>query len=240
MTKNSPKYRRVIIKLSGETLGKKGGEIFDLAALDFIARNVKEAVAAGAGVGIVVGGGNIVRGATASALGLERTVADQMGMLATVINGLALREALVQAGLPARLFSCVEVGAVAEPYHPGRAREALDRGEVGIFSGGTGNPFVSTDTAAVLRACDLKADAVLKATKVDGVYTADPVKDPAAKKFAAITYDEALQRGLKIMDLSAIALAKENRVPVLVFDFWAEHALRRAVRGERIGTLMSA
>ncbi|MCX6349715.1 MAG: uridine monophosphate kinase, partial [Candidatus Aureabacteria bacterium] len=180
------------------------------------------------------------RGATASAFGLERTVADQMGMLATVLNGLALREALVQAGLPARLFSCVEVGAVAETYHPGRAREALDRGEVGIFSGGTGNPFVSTDTAAVLRACDLKADAVLKATKVDGVYTADPVRDPSAKKFAAITYDEAIKRGLKIMDFSAIGLAKENSVPVLVFDFWAEHALRRAVRGERIGTLVSA
>jgi uridylate kinase len=230
----------VIIKLSGETLGKKGGEIFDLAALDFVARNVKEAVDAGAAVGIVGGGGNIVRGATASLLGLERTVADQMGMLATVINGLALREALLKAGLAARLFSCVDVGAIAEPYHPGRAREALSRGEVAIFSGGTGNPFVSTDTAAVLRACDIRADAVLKATKVDGVYTADPVKDPSAKKFDAITYDEAIQRGLKIMDFSAIGLAKENNVPLLVFDFWAEHALRRAVRGEKLGTIVSA
>lgn len=240
MAKNSPKYKRVIIKLSGETLGKKGAEIFDLAALDFVARNVKEAVAAGAAVGIVGGGGNIVRGATASRLGLERTVADQMGMLATVINGLALREALLKAGLSARLFSSVDVGPVAEFYHPGRARAALDRGEVGIFSGGTGNPFVSTDTASVLRACDVGADAVLKATKVDGIYTADPVKDPSAVKFDAITYDEAIKRGLKIMDFSAIGLAKENGVPLLVFDFWAEHALRRAVRGEKLGTIVTA
>ncbi|HOO77435.1 MAG TPA: UMP kinase [bacterium] len=234
-----PRYRRVVLKLSGETLGRPG-EIFDAGALAFLAENVREVAEAGVEIGIVGGGGNIVRGVNAGTMGIERTAADQMGMLATVINGMALRGALEQAGLRARLFSCVPVGAVAELYSPRAARQALEDGEVGIFSGGTGNPFVSTDTAALLRACDICADAVLKATKVDGIYTADPKKDPNAVKFEELTYVKALELGLKIMDFSAFGLASENGIPVLVFDFWAEHALRRAAMGEKIGTLLHA
>ena len=233
-----PKYKRVLLKLSGEALGKSGEEIFDPDALGYIARTLKEVTELGVELGIVGGGGNIVRGVTAVNLGIDRTTADGMGMLATVINGIALREALEKAGLKVRLFSCIPVGTLAEPYNPRQARRALSKGEIGIFSGGTGNPFVSTDTAALLRACDIRAEMVLKATKVDGIYSADPQKDPAAKKFAEISYDEALQRGLKIMDFSAVGLAKENRIPVVVFDFWADHSLRRVVLGETIGTLL--
>ncbi len=237
-TNLTPRYRRVLLKLSGEALGKAGEKIFDPESLKYIARSVKEVVELGVEVGIVGGGGNIVRGVTAVNLGIDRTTADGMGMLATVINGIALREALEKAGLKTRLFSAIPVGSLAEPYDPRRARRILKEGEIGIFSGGTGNPFVSTDTAALLRACDIKADAVLKATKVDGIYSADPQKDPAAEKFAEISYDDALRRGLKIMDFSAVGLAKENRVPVVVFDFWADHSLRRVVRGEQLGTLL--
>jgi uridylate kinase len=238
MNNSAPKYKRLILKISGEALGNQDGDIFDPAALSFLARNVKEVADLGVEVGIVGGGGNIVRGVTAVSLGIERTTADQMGMLATVINGIALREGLEQAGLKVRLFSCVPVGPIAEPYLPRNARRALASGEVAVFSGGTGNPFVSTDTAALLRACDTEAEAVLKATKVDGVYSADPVKDPGARKFDAIAYDEALKRGLKIMDFSAMGLAKENNIPVIVFDFWEEQALKRVVLGEKLGTIM--
>lgn len=238
MSNSSLNYKRVLLKLSGEALGKPGKEIFDPEALSYIARAVKEVIEAGVEVGIVGGGGNIVRGVTAVNLGIDRTTADGMGMLATVINGIALREALEKSDLKARLFSAIPVGSLAEPYNPRRARRALEEGEIGIFSGGTGNPFVSTDTAALLRACDIGAEVVLKATKVDGIYSADPRKDPSAEKFAEISYDEALRRGLKIMDFSAVGLAKENRVPVVVFDFWADHSLRRVVLGEKIGTLL--
>jgi len=238
--KNEPKFKRVILKLSGETLGNRQGDIFDAAACEFVAANVKEVADLGVEIGIVGGGGNIVRGVSASSMGIERTAADQMGMLATVINGIALRGALESAGLKARLFSAVEVGSVAELYSPRAAREALSNGEVAIFSGGTGNPFVSTDTAALLRACDIQADAVLKATKVDGIYTADPEKDPDAVRFEELTYSKALELGLKIMDASAFGLAAENEVPILVFDFWADQSMRRAVLGEKIGTLVHA
>jgi len=232
------KFKRVVLKLSGETLGNQGGSIFDPEALKFLAASVKEVADLGVEVGIVGGGGNIVRGVTAGAMGLERTAADQMGMLATVINGMAMRGALENAGLSARLFSAVPVGAVAELYSPREARRALAAGEVAIFAGGTGCPFVSTDTAALLRACDIGAAAVLKATKVDGIYTADPKKDPEAVKFKELTYVEALARGLKIMDAAAFGVANENGVPILVFDFWAPHALVRAALGEEIGTLV--
>lgn len=235
-----PRYRRVILKLSGEALGSRQGDIFDPAALKFLAANVREVADLGVEIGIVGGGGNIVRGVTAGALGIERTAADQMGMLATVINGMAMRGALEEAGLRARLFSAVPVGPAAEPYCPRSARAALAAGEVAIFSGGTGCAFVSTDTAALLRACDIGAAAVFKATKVDGIYTADPKKDLSAARFDDLTYVKALEMGLKIMDAAAFGVAAESGVPILVFDFWAPHALRRAALGEKIGTLVHA
>ncbi|MDP8214111.1 MAG: UMP kinase [Candidatus Euphemobacter frigidus] len=238
MTTAKPVYKRVILKISGETLGTLGGEAIDPTALLFLSGKIKEGVEAGVQLGIVCGGGNIIRGKAAEAAGLERTTADQMGMLATVVNSLAIRDVLEKDGVNACLFSSLPIYPLAESYLPRRARQALDRGEVAIFSGGTGNPFVSTDTAAVLRASDVGAGAVLKATKVDGIYTADPKIDPSARKYDRISYDEALERDLGIMDSPAIALARENHIPVIVFDFWADRSLRRVIMGEKIGTLM--
>ena len=238
MNTAAPIYKRVILKLSGEALGKGGENSFDGPALDFLVRNVKEVTDLGVELGIVVGGGNIIRGIGGGGLGIERTTADQMGMLATVINGLVLREALEKAGLKVRLFSSLPAGNLAEPYLPRNSRAALAAGEVVILSGGTGNPFVSTDTAAVLRACDLGAEAVIKATKVDGIYSGDPKKDPDARKFDEITCDEALKLGLKIMDFAAVGLAKENNIPVIVFNFWEKEALKRVLLGEKLGTIM--
>ncbi len=232
-------FKRVILKLSGETLGRKGGEVFDPAALAFLCENFKSAADLGVQVGVVGGGGNLIRGVTAQAMGIGRVTADQMGMLATVINGLALREALEGAGLKARLFSSLDVGVLAERYHPRRAVESLQAGEIAIFSGGTGNPFVSTDTAALFRACDTGAEAVLKATKVDGVYSADPKIDPNARRFERISYEEAIRLGLNIMDWPALGLARANRVPVIVFDFFAPGALRKVLTGEKIGSLLA-
>jgi len=170
---------------------------------------------------------------------VARTTADQMGMLATVINSMAIRDILSKGDLDVHLFSSLPITPIAEPYLPRNARKALDNGAVAIFSGGTGNPFVSTDTAAVLRACDIGADAVLKATKVDGIYASDPEKDPKAIRYDRIAYDEALEKGLEIMDLPAIALARENNIPVIVFDFWGENSIERVLRGDNIGTIMT-
>jgi len=232
-------FRRVILKLSGETLGRKGGEAFDLAALSFLCKSFRAAVEMGVELGAVVGGGNIIRGITAPAVGLPRVTADQMGMLATIINGLALREVLEREGLKTRLFSCLDVGVLAEPYHPRRAVEALEQGEIAIFAGGTGNPFVSTDTAAVFRACDIEAQVVLKATKVGGIYSADPLVDPSATRYDRVSYDEAMKLGLNIMDWPAIGLARANRIPVIVFNFWEAGALKKILMGEKIGSLLS-
>ncbi|HDL64832.1 MAG TPA: UMP kinase [Proteobacteria bacterium] len=238
ITSSSPIYKRVILKISGETLGKKGAEVINPEALDFLSGKIKEAINSGVQIGIVCGGGNILRGKLSSANSLVRTTADQMGMLATVINSLAIRDILEKENIAVRLFSSLPISPIAEPYLPRNARKALDDGAVAIFSGGTGNPFVSTDTAAVLRGCDIGADAVLKATKVDGIYTADPKTDPTARRYDRISYDEALEKGLAIMDLPAIALARENNIPVIVFDFWAERSIERVLRGENIGTVM--
>ena len=240
MAVSESKYRRVILKISGETLGKPGGEVIDPTALNFLSGKIREGIEAGIQIGVVCGGGNIIRGRVASAEELERTTADQMGMLATVINSLAIRDVLEKDGLRVSLFSSLSLGPLADPYLPRNARRALDGGAVAIFSGGTGNPFVSTDTAAVLRACDIGADAVLKATKVDGIYTADPKTDPSARRYDRISYDEALERGLGIMDPPAIALARENAIPVIVFNFWEEKSLERVIRGKPIGTVMGA
>lgn len=236
----TPIYKRVILKISGETLGRPGGEVIDPVALHELSGKIREGIEAGIQIGVVCGGGNIIRGRVATAEELERTTADQMGMLATVINSLAIRDVLEKDGLRVRLFSCLSLGPLADPYLPRNARRALDGGAVAIFSGGTGNPFVSTDTAAVLRACDIGADAILKATKVDGIYTADPKTDPSARRYDRISYDEALERGLGIMDPPAIALARENAIPVIVFNFWEDKSLERVIRGKPIGTVMGA
>ncbi len=233
-----PAYGRAILKLSGEMLSDPESGSIVPSALSFISRQVKETRDSGVELGIVCGGGNIVRGRDLEGLEIDRVTADQMGMLATVINGLALRQALEKSGLEAALFTSLPTGPLAEPYSPRAARAALGAGKVAVFAGGTGNPFVTTDTAAVLRACDIGAGVVLKATKVDGIYSADPVADPAAQRFDEITYDRVLELGLKIMDYSAIGLAKENNIPVFVFKFREEHALQRAVSGEGRGTLM--
>ncbi len=231
-------YGRVILKLSGEMLGDPESGTIGPTALTFVSRQIKETRESGVELGIVCGGGNIIRGRDLEGLEIDRVTADQMGMLATVINGLALRQALEKNGLEAALFSSLPTGPLAEPYSPRAARAALKTGKVAVFSGGTGNPFVTTDTAAILRACDVGAGVVLKATKVDGIYSADPETDPGAQRFDEITYDRALELGLRIMDYSAIGLAKENNIPVFVFEFREEHALKQAVSGEGRGTLM--
>ncbi len=236
----TPIYKRVILKISGETLGRPGGEVIDPVALHGLSGKIREGIEAGIQIGVVCGGGNIIRGRVATAEELERTTADQMGMLATVINSLAIRDVLEKDGLRVRLFSCLSLGPLADPYLPRNARRALAGGAVALFSGGAGNPFVSTDTAAVLRACDIGADAILKATKVDGIYTADPKTDPSARRYDRISYDEALERGLGIMDPPAIALARENAIPVIVFNFWEDKSLERVIRGKPIGTVMGA
>jgi len=239
MPDRRPVFDRVILKISGETLGREGGVPFDPEALRLLVSRIREGLAAGAGFGIVCGGGNIIRGRLASTGLLDRTTADGMGMLATIINSLAIRDGLERSGIPARIFSSLPVGSLAEPYSPRAGRAALERGEVAIFSGGTGNAYVSTDTAAVLRACDLGAGAVFKATTVDGIYSADPKLDPAARRFDRISYRQALADDLRIMDGPAIALARENRIAVVVFDFREENAIRRAAGGEAVGTILN-
>ena len=220
-------------------MGKKGGEVIDPDAVLFLGAKIKIAIDAGVQIGIVCGGGNIIRGKLSRNDTVARTTADQMGMLATVINSMAIRDILAKENIDVRLFSSIAIAPLAEPYLPRNARQALDNGAVAIFSGGTGNPFVSTDTAAVLRACDIGADAVLKATKVDGVYTSDPNTNPDAQRYDRISYNEALEKGLEIMDLPAIALARENNIPVIIFDFWGENSIERILRGDNIGTVMA-
>ncbi len=239
MSDRRPAYDRVILKISGETLGRSGGPPFDPEALSLLISRIREGIEAGAAFSIVCGGGNIIRGGRLTDTGLlDRTTADGMGMLATVINSLAIRDGLERSGIPARIFSCLPVGSLTEPYSARAGRAALENGEVVILSGGIGNPYVSTDTAAVLRACELDAGAVFKATTVDGIYSADPKLDPAARKFDRISYEQALAEGLGIMDGPAIALARENRIAVIVFDFREKNAIRRALAGETVGTFL--
>jgi uridylate kinase len=228
--------RRVLLKLSGEALA--GGEGFgvDPQVVARVCRDIAAVVADGVEVGLVLGGGNLFRGAALQAAGLDRVTGDQMGMLATVMNGLAFRDLLRQTGVPTTLYSAIELPGVAERFHRDNAVAALARGEVGIFSAGTGNPFFTTDTAACLRGIEIGADAVLKATKVDGIYTSDPMKDPGARRFETLTYDEVLERNLQVMDLTAICLCRDHDMPLVVFDMGAEGALTRLVRGEKVGT----
>ena len=234
-----PRHRRVLLKLSGEAL--QGGREFgiDPHFLRRVAREVREAVEAGVEVAIVVGGGNIFRGVEGVAGGLDRATADYMGMLATVINGLALRDALEREGVRALLQSAIRMDGVAEPFSEREAAEHLRGGGVVIFAAGTGNPFFTTDTAAVLRAVQIRADVVLKATNVDGVYDSDPKVNPNAKRFDKLTYMEVLGMGLKVMDSTAVSLSMENGLPIVVFDAHKEGNIRRALLGEEVGTVVS-
>lgn len=239
----TPRYTRVLLKLSGEAFCRPGGFGIDPAELDVIAGEVRDAAGTGAQLAVVVGGGNIVRGARLAQAGhIHQATADYMGMLGTVINALALKEKLVTLGVPSRVMSALEVRSVAEPFIRGRALRHLEKGRVVILAAGTGNPFFSTDTCAALRATELECQVLMKATKVDGVYTADPVKDPAAKRFDRLTFAEAIRRDLQVMDMTALTMCRERNIPVLVFDFKKRGNIRRVIEGGAgggIGTLLS-
>ena len=234
------KYRRILLKLSGEVLkNREKGDCIDAERLAFMAERVKKIHKLGVEVGIVLGGGNIFRGLSGAKNGVNRVVGDSMGMLATIINGLAMMNALESIGVPARVMTAIEMPKLAEPYIQRRALRHFEKGRVCIFAGGTGNPFFSTDSAAALRASEIGADALLKATKVDGIYTADPKKDPQATKYDALKYETALEKRLKVMDSAAFALCMDNNIPIVVFDFFDGDALERVVRGEAVGTIVS-
>ncbi|MDE6627868.1 MAG: UMP kinase [Muribaculaceae bacterium] len=232
------KYSRVLLKLSGESLMGAQHYGIDPVRLGEYARQIKEAAQSGVQIAIVIGGGNIFRGMQGAAKGFDRVKGDQMGMLATVINSLALSSALESEGQKARVFTALNMYPVGEYYSKWKAIEAMERGEVAILSGGTGNPFFTTDTGAALRGVEVEADVMLKGTRVDGIYTADPEKDPTATKFSEITYDEVYNRGLKVMDLTATALCKENNLPIVVFDMDTVGNLSKVLSGEPIGTLV--
>jgi uridylate kinase len=231
------RYKRVLLKLSGEALRNrtKGLSIDPDIALE-IARQVKSVTDLGVQVALVVGGGNIFRGTSAEARGIDRTSGDYMGMLATIINGLALQNALEKTGLQTRVLSAIEMQKVAEPFILRRALRHFDKGRVLIFAGGTGNPYFSTDTAAALRASEIGAEVLLKGTKVDGVYSADPMKYPNARRYRTLKYSEALRKSLRVMDGTAFALCRENQIPIVVFNFFKKGSFRDAVLGKKIGT----
>jgi uridylate kinase len=231
-----PRFKRILLKLSGEALmgdGKYGISPKTLAA---IAQDVKDVVDLGVEVALVVGGGNIFRGVSGATEGMDRSSADYMGMLATVINGMALQDALEKIGVETRVQSAIEMHQVAEPYIRRRATRHLEKGRVVIFAAGTGNPYFTTDTAASLRAMEIHADVLLKATKVDGVYTDDPKKNPDATKFRSVTYIDVLKKNLKVMDSTAISLCMDNDLPIIVFDLGVRGNVKRVVQGEEIGT----
>lgn len=235
----TPKFRRILLKLSGEALRAPGShETITPEIAQQMAEDIQSIHSLGVEIGIVIGGGNIWRGLSASHRGMERTTADYMGMLATVINGLALQSTLEGLGLQTRVQTAIRMDAVAESFIRRKAVRHLELGRIVIFVAGTGNPFFSTDTAAALRANEIGADVILKATKVDGIYTADPMKDPMAKKYDRITHGEALQRRLNVMDSTAFSLCQDNRMPIVVFNFFAPGALRQVVLGEHVGTLV--
>ena len=233
------KYKRILLKLSGEALmGQKQFGI-DNDRLKQYADEIKTAVDSGLEVAIVIGGGNIFRGVQAEEGGMERTQGDYMGMLATVINSMALQSALESAGIDTRLQSAIELKQIAEPFIRRRAVRHLEKGRVVIFGGGTGNPFFTTDSAASLRAIEIDADVILKGTRVDGIYSADPEKDPNAVKYDTISFDEVYSKGLKVMDLTAITLCNENNLPIVVFDMNKSGNLKRLISGEDVGTLVN-
>ncbi len=233
-----PKYKRVLVKLSGESLMGKNSYGLDPAVIEQYSRDIKEIVDLGVQVAIVIGGGNIYRGMNEAETGIERAHGDYMGMLATVINGMALQAMLEKVGVYTRLQSAIKMEQIAEPYIRRRAIRHVEKGRVVIFGAGTGNPYFTTDTAGSLRAIEIQADVILKGTRVDGIYTADPEKDPNAKKFDTITFQECLQRDLRVMDLTAFTLCKENNLPIIVFDMNKPGNLLKVVCGERVGTLV--
>lgn len=235
----SLKYRRILLKLSGEALAGEGGFGIDPSEVEAIARRIKEVYDLGVQVAVVIGAGNLWRGKQGLDRGMDRATADYMGMLGTVMNALALMDALERIGVYTRVQSAIEMRAVAEPYIRRRAIRHLEKGRVVIFSAGTGNPYFSTDTAAALRAMEIDADVLIKATKVDGVYDSDPKKNPQAKKFDYLSYIEVLNRRLEVMDSTAISLCMENHLPILVLNLWDEHALLAALQGEKVGTLVN-
>ena len=236
-----PRFRRIVIKLSGEALAGTSGFGICPETTGAIARQIREVTELRVETALVIGGGNIIRGVEASRGGMDRATADTMGMLATVINGLALQDALERCeGIPTRLMTAFEVRALAEPYIRRRAIRHLEKGRIIILAGGTGSPFFTTDTAAALRASEIGAEVILKATKVDGVYDRDPLKDPDAQKFDRISYTEALSRRLRIMDSTAFAMCMDRGIPIIVFDFFAKGNLRRVVLGEPVGSVVAA
>ncbi len=233
-----PTYKRVLLKLSGESLMGDNQFGLDPKVLAQYAEDIKSITALGVEVAVVIGGGNIYRGMNEADTGIERAQGDYMGMLATVINGMAIQSALEKAGVYTRLQSAIKMEAVAEPYIRRRAIRHLEKGRVVIFGAGTGNPYFTTDTAGSLRAIEIKADVILKGTRVDGIYTADPEKDPTATKFDTISYQECISRNLKVMDMTAFALCMENNLPIIVFDMNTPGNLKKVVTGNHVGTLV--
>lgn len=235
-----PVFKRVLLKLSGEALMGEDAYGINRDTVTNIVAQVKEIVQMGVQVGIVIGGGNIFRGVAPAAEGMDRATADYMGMLATVMNAMALQDAMKHAGVAARVQSALNIEAVAEPYIRGKAIRYLEEGKVVIFGAGTGNPFFTTDTAAALRGVEIDAEIVLKATKVDGIYTADPKKDPQATRYDQVSYDEAIQKNLKVMDATAFTLCRDQKMPIAVFSIFKEGALKRVILGESEGTRVFA
>jgi uridylate kinase len=234
------KFRRILLKLSGESMVGANGFGIDPKQAEVVAQRVKEIRELGSDVAIVIGAGNLWRGRIGIQRGMDRATADYMGMLATVMNALALMDALERVGMVTRVQSAVEMHAVAEPYIRRRAIRHLEKGRIVIFGGGTGNPYFSTDTAAALRAMEIDADVLIKATKVDGVYDSDPVINPNAVRFETLTYMEALNRRLEVMDSTALSLCMDNNLPILVLNLWQPDVLRKALYGEKVGTLVTA
>ncbi len=235
-SKTTMKYKRILLKLSGEALMGTRQYGIDPERLSEYANDIKSIINEGVEVAIVIGGGNIFRGVAGASNGMDRVQGDHMGMLATVINGLALQSALENAGVPTRLQTAIKINEVAEPFIRRKAMRHLEKGRVVIFGGGTGNPYFTTDSAAVLRAIEIEADVILKGTRVDGIYTSDPEKDANAIKFDHITFDDVLRKGLKVMDTTAFTLSQENELPIIVFDMNKKGNLLKVVSGEKIGT----
>jgi uridylate kinase len=233
-----PRYKRILLKLSGEALMGDAAYGISRETIEAIAAEIAALAKLGVEIGVVIGGGNIFRGLAPGAAGMDRATADYMGMLATVMNALALQDAMRRAGAVSRVQSALNIEQVVEPYIRGKAIRYLEEGKVVIFAAGTGNPFFTTDTAAALRGSEMGAEIVLKATKVDGVYTSDPAKDPGAKRYRRISFDEAIQRNLKVMDATALTLCRDQKLPVNVFSIFKKDALQRVVAGEDEGTLV--
>ncbi len=238
MSSDKPRFKRILLKLSGEALMGDGEYGICPAMADRVSSDIKEAVELGVEVCIVIGGGNIFRGVKGASEGMDRTAADHMGMLATVINSLAMQNSLEKVGIQTRVMSALNVYSVCEPYIRRRAMRHMEKGRVVIIAGGTGNPYFTTDTAAALRAMEVNADVIIKGTQVDGVYTDDPKTNPDAKRFERLTYSDAINYRVRVMDLTAITLCMDNKQPLIVLNIWEEHSLRDAVLGKPVGTVI--